>query len=121
MSARILFIDSDHAKIFKLNADKIDTHAMKKHDAQHQVGGGGKEDEQEKHFFHDVAKELAGTTELLVVGPGLAKIRFKTHLETHHHQDLCKAVVGMEAIDHPTDPQIMAVGKKFFKTYNLFH
>lgn len=120
MSARILFIDSDHAKIFKLDSEKMDTQAMKKHGAEHH-SSAEKNDEHEKHFFHDVANELLGTTELLVVGPGQAKTRFKTHLDSHHHQDLSKAVVGVETVDHPTDPQILAVGKKFFKTYDKFH
>jgi stalled ribosome rescue protein Dom34 len=120
MSASILFIDSDHAKIFKLNPEKMETTELKKHALDHHTSNE-KNEEHEKHFFHDVTSKLVGTQELLIVGPGLAKNRFKTHLETHHHQDLLKAVVGMETVDHPTDPQIIAVGRKFFTSYDLFH
>jgi stalled ribosome rescue protein Dom34 len=121
MSACILFIDSDHAKIFKLNPDKIETSSLKIHDSKHRTTDDQKDAEHEKHFFTDVTTALAGVGELLIVGPGLAKTRFKTHLDSHHHQTLAKGVVGIETIDHPTDPQIIAVGKKFFKTYDKFH
>ena len=120
MAACILFIDSDHAKFFNLNPGKIESTELKKHEVKHHTGSE-KNEEHEHHFFHEVATHLKGVSELLIVGPGLAKNKFKTHLETHHHHDVAKSVVGMETIDHPTDPQIVAVGKKFFKTYDQFH
>ncbi len=119
MAANILFIDSDHAKIFTLNPGKLDTAEMKKHDFKHHTSDQ-KNEEHEKHFFQEVSAKIKDTSELLIVGPGMAKARFKTHLETHHH-DLVKKIIGVETIDHPTDPQIVAVGKKFFKLYDLFH
>ncbi len=120
MAACILFIDSDHAKFFNLNPGKMESSELKKHDVKHHTTGE-KNDEHEKHFFHEVAGHLKNATEILIVGPGLAKAKFKTHLETHHHQDLAKKIVGVETVDHPTDPQIVAAGKKFFKGYDLFH
>jgi len=121
MNASILFIDSDHAKIFKLNPEKMESSTLKKHESSHHASADEKKDEHEKHFFTDVTSALVGTTELLIVGPGQAKNRFKAHLDTHHHQGLAQAVIGVETVDHPTDPQIIAVGKKFFKSYDLFH
>lgn len=120
MAACILFIDGEHAKFFNLNPGKMETTALKKHDhATHTAHD--KNEEHDKHFFHEVATHLKNVTELLIVGPGLAKNKFKTHLETHHHHDLAKKVVGIETVDHPTDAQIIAAGKKFFKAYDLFH
>jgi len=52
---------------------------------------------------------------------GLAKDHFKTHLETHHTAGLAKRIIGMEVVDHPTDNQILAASRKFFKTYDLFN
>jgi len=121
MKAAILFIDSDHAKIFRLNPGMMEKTELKKHEIKHHLTDDKKNEEHEKHFFHEVASELKGTTELLIVGPGLARTRFKTHLDAHHHTDLAKSVVGTESIDHPTDPQIVEVGRKFFKAYDLFH
>jgi len=120
MAACILFIDSDHAKIFKLNPGKMDSSELKKHEQKHH-NTGEKNEEHEKHFFNEVISHLKDSSELLIVGPGLAKNRFKSHLEAHHHQDLAKKVVGSETIDHPTDAQIVAVGKKFFTAYDVFH
>ena len=121
MKSAILFIDSDHAKFFNLNPGKIETTELKKHEIKHHLSGDKNNEEHEKHFFHEIADKLKDTTELLILGPGLAKNRFKTHLEGHHHADLVKAIVGVETIDHPTDPQIKEIGRKFFKSYDLFH
>jgi stalled ribosome rescue protein Dom34 len=121
MKSAILFVDSDHAKIFNLVPGKMETVELKKHEIKHHLTADKNNEEHEKHFFHEVATALKGVTELLVVGPGFAKNRFQSHLETHHHGDLAKSIVGLDTIDHPTDPQIMAVGRKFFKAYDLFH
>jgi stalled ribosome rescue protein Dom34 len=121
MAAAILFIDSDHAKIFKLEVGKIDTKAMKKHEIQHHLTADKNNEEHEKHFFSEVTQELNEVTQLLVVGPGFAKNRFKTYVETHHHETLAKGIVGLETVDHPTDPEVLAIGRKFFKDYDLFH
>ena len=121
MSASILFIDSDHAKIFSLHPGKMESAELKKtgHHTHHQASESNHEHEHQ--FFHEVATQLKNVTELLIVGPGLAKAKFKTHLETHHHHDLAKSVVGVETVDHPTDAQIIAVGRNFFKSYDVFH
>ena len=122
MTACILFIDSDHAKLFKLGIDKVETENLKRTEIHHHTASD--KDKLHKdggHFFNDVASKLKGMKEILLVGPGLAKNHFKTHLEKHHHAELAKHIVGLETVDHPTDNQIIAVGRKFFKNYDKFN
>ncbi len=121
MSASILFIDGDHAKIFSLNPGKMETKDLKKSSHHSHNQASESNHDHEHKFFHEIASNLKNVKELLIVGPGLAKAKFKTHLETHHHHDLSKSVVGVETVDHPTDAQIAAIGRKFFKAYDLFH
>ncbi|MBS1982640.1 MAG: hypothetical protein JST16_00595 [Bdellovibrionales bacterium] len=119
MTAFVLWIDSEHAKIFQFTPAGVETHAMKRAEPDHHTHASAEKHNSE-HFFHQVADKLKAATELLIVGPGLAKSHFKTHLEQHHHQALAKKVLGVEAMDHPTDAQIMAAGRKFFTKAHLY-
>jgi stalled ribosome rescue protein Dom34 len=81
------------------------------------VADGKKADH--KHFFEDVAKALTSAKEILIVGNGTAKDEFKHHLE-HHHKNIAAHVVAVESIDHPTEPQLLAMAKKKFKTIDAW-
>jgi hypothetical protein len=65
-------------------------------------------------YFNDVIAALGDAKEWLVVGPGMAKQDFLRHLETHR-PDLLERIVGVEASDHPTDAQIAAHARRYFK------
>ena len=68
-----------------------------------------------KQFFEEVAKALTSAKEILIVGNGTAKEEFTHHLE-HHHRQVASHVVGVESLDHATEPQMLAMAKKKFKT-----
>ena len=72
-----------------------------------------------KHFFEDVARALTSAKEILIVGNGTAKDEFKHHLE-HHHKNIAAHVVAVESIEHPTEPQLLAMAKKKFKTIDAW-
>jgi stalled ribosome rescue protein Dom34 len=118
MSAAVIWLTHTEAKIFRLlpgampQAEKLESKpkahgANKQHDAE--------------VFFQEVAKRLEGVKEVLLIGPGTAKQEFRHHLDKHHHQKLSQAVVGLENADHPTEPQILAMARQFFKTYDLYN
>jgi stalled ribosome rescue protein Dom34 len=121
MANYVVFIDLEHAKIFELHPGKIEEHSMRRHEIRHH-NGSEKENNNHKNeekFFHQVASRLVGAHEVLLVGPGQAKTHFKHHMERHDHE-VNKKVVGMETVDHPTDNQIVALAKKFFKAHLQF-
>ena len=125
MSAYVVWIDSHESKIFKLTPHGIEskhlkTHGHKHHTEAHGKHSGGHHPESET-LFRDTAKAIGDASELLIMGPGEAKTSFKSHLDKHHSSDITKKVVGVETADHPTDNQIVAAAKKFFKNYDLFH
>ncbi len=70
--------------------------------------------QKERALFDDVAKELTNAAQILILGPGVAKYHFQTHL-IEQYPALAKKVVGCETVDHPTDPQIAEFAQKFFK------
>ncbi len=118
MANFVVFIDLEHAKIFELHGEQVESHLIHRHEIRHH---SGVEKEQNNHknadkFFHGVATHLKVAHELLILGPGLAKTHFKDHLEKHD-PEIGKKVVGVETVDHPTDGQMVALAKKFFKAH----
>ncbi|MCB1000858.1 MAG: hypothetical protein KDB40_16300 [Acidimicrobiales bacterium] len=65
-------------------------------------------------FFDEVAEVIAGSAEILVTGPGTAKVAFLSDLEKRHPA-VAKKVLGIEALDHPSDGQLLAFAKQYFR------
>lgn len=121
MAYYVAWIDSEEAKIFKFQTSGIQKVDLKiKAEEQTASKSGDHHTHQSPKFFHRIAESLKDATELLVVGPGMAKKHFKSHLEEHKHGQLLSKMVGMENMDHPTDKQIVAEAKKFFRNHDLF-
>ena len=57
---------------------------------------------------------LAEAAEVLVVGPGVAKLEFIKHVAKHEHA-LEPKIVGVETVDHPTDGQLVAYARRYFR------
>ena len=122
MSACVIWMDSEHAKIFNISASGVE----KKTVDQHTVNPIGARHDNHKHnaeeaFFHKVAEQVGMPEELLVMGAGMAKTHFKSHLEKHHHEQLFNKVVGVETLDSVSDNQILEASRKFFKKHNTFN
>ncbi|MEO8757125.1 MAG: translational machinery protein [Devosia sp.] len=113
-----VWIDHREAKIFGLSRDQSeevtvhDHHAPKhihrKADHVHQCKAAP-----DHAFFDDVAAQLLGFKGIVIVGPGTARSEFAGHLAERYPQ-ITKRVWGIEAMDHPTEPQIIAAARKFF-------
>ena len=72
-----------------------------------------------EHFYHDVVRSLEGADEVLVMGPGTAKLEFIRH--AHKHDRILEPkIVGVETVDHPTDPQVVAFANRYFKKADMF-
>lgn len=122
MTDYVIWLDSKKAQIFALKQSGIEKSHLEKKNFDHHTHNKKDHhgDTSPEHFFRDLAIRLKDAGQLLILGPGQAKSHFKTHLETHHTGDLAKKIVGIENSDHPTDNQILAEARKFFKTYDLF-
>ena len=122
MSACVIWMDSEHARVFKMTVSGIEKkvltlNAPKVKGSHHDTHKNNAEEK----FFHDVALTAGQVEELLVFGPGMAKTHFKKHLEKHHHAGLAKHLVGVEPLDHLTDNQILESARKYFKKFNTYH
>ena len=123
MTDYVVWLDSENAQIFAMKESGIEKSHLKKSGIDHHTFNKKDHhgDAPGEHFFRDLAVRLKDSGQLLILGPGLAKNHFKTHLETHHAESLAKRIIGIENSDHPTDNQILATARKFFKTYDLFN
>jgi stalled ribosome rescue protein Dom34 len=71
-------------------------------------------------FFGEVAGLLQPYKAILIAGPGTARSEFAGYL-TEHDPKLAKRVWGIEPMDHPTDKQIVALVRKYFRAADRLH
>lgn len=116
MSAYVVWMDSEHAKVFRVKGGDILIVKVLRHDRDHHTAN--KNDSKQKdspRFFQDVADHLKSTNDrVLLVGPGVSKNHFVTYLDRHHQKALAQRIVGTETMDHPTDAQVVAYARQYF-------
>lgn len=120
MASYAVWIDTEHAKIFKFIAgreESVEQKEMKRH-GHHATD---KHHQDEEKFYHEISTQLKDAKELLILGPGVGKTHFHHHLDKHNHQGLAKSVVAVESMDKITDGQILAAARKFFKQWDVLH
>jgi stalled ribosome rescue protein Dom34 len=86
--------------------------SSKSHSDSGQSGSGHVRDDVE--FFDEVARLVGDAREVLIVGPGLAKVAFERHVHKHH-RPLAIRIVGVETVDHPTSGEILKFAKTYFQ------
>jgi len=57
---------------------------------------------------------------ILITGPGKTKNEFENYVR-EHNPDLTKRISGVEALDHPSDGEMLALARKFFKADDRMH
>lgn len=119
MSATIVWIDHHTAKLFNFVGESVEHHTLHRHEPEHHTNHTVDAVHDSSHFYHQVAQRLHGAEALVILGPGVAKDQFVHHLEKHHHADLHKKVLAVQTSDHPTDPQLVAFARDFFKQHHL--
>jgi stalled ribosome rescue protein Dom34 len=108
--AHILFFDTDNNKIIRSESSQPHLH----HKANEIGSGNAPEDH---HYFARIMTNVSEAAEILIVGPGFAKGELLKHA-THFEPLIAKRIIGIETVDHPTDGQILAYAKKFFKKFD---
>ncbi len=71
-----------------------------------------------KSYFAAVAAQLQLSHDILIVGHGTARTDF-AHFIRDHVPALAPRIMGVEAVDHPTKAEIVALARKFFETKDL--
>ena len=103
-----VWIDHQNAKVVHSDEHRFDEsliHAPNKHVRRDPAAA--------EQFYHQVASALESAGEVLVIGPGSAKLALLKHVHKHH-QALVDKIVGVETVDHPTDKQMVAYIRAYF-------
>lgn len=114
----VVWIDHQTAHIIHFNADNstveiVKTNSSQTHQHHHQGTLGSGKAVTSQSYLHEVVENLADAKEVLVVGPGSAKLELIKHVHAHDAA-VTEKIVGVETVDHPTDPQLLAFAKRYF-------
>jgi hypothetical protein len=118
-----IWIDHKKAVVVSASADGVTTQTLESEVEAHphyagQQDGGGEKKYEERHsqdldrYYDEVIRQLTDADELLIFGPGEAKVELKERLrrsKTHSER-----TIGIETTDRLTDPQIVAKVKEHF-------
>ncbi len=118
----IIWLDHQDAKVIDFSFD--DKHVVNVHHEggdrklHHKVNtiGSGRVAE-DPQYFEQIVRAVNGAHEVLITGPSTAKLAFRKHVE-RHEPALAKRVVGMEALDHPSEGELLAYARKYFKAFD---
>ncbi len=114
----VVWIDHLTAKIFPMGhagVGEVVVHAHPSsshlHHKANSVGSGHAGDD--KHFLPKVAETLRFCRDILIVGPGIEKSKLLHYLKDTR-KDLSDTQLHVEAADHPSDREIIALGRRRF-------
>jgi stalled ribosome rescue protein Dom34 len=115
----VVWIDHSEAHVMHVSPDDVEKSIVHPAGANHHqhvragtLGSGRAPEDQD--YYHRVVEALAGAQEVLVVGPAQAKLKLIKHILAHDPA-LADKVIGVETVDHPTDGQVVAYARKYFK------
>jgi stalled ribosome rescue protein Dom34 len=118
----VVWIDHHEARVFHFNPTEVDRlvvtpdHPTRHiHHKANVIGDGHAPEDQE--FFHAVAEAMADASAILIAGPANAKTELVKHIE-RHDRNLLSAVAGVETVDHPSDAQLVAHARRYFKKFD---
>jgi stalled ribosome rescue protein Dom34 len=114
----VIWIDHREARVFHFNAEDVqrlvlhpDHPTRHIHHKANSIGSGHASADHD--YLHAVAESVADAGAVLITGPANAKTELVEHVRVHDPQ-LTKLIVGVETVDHPSDPQLVAHAKKYF-------
>ncbi len=115
MAICAVWLDSEHAKFFEIDAGKVNHQTIKNKHHDHRTDSKAEHAHASDPLFKELTVKMGHAERILIIGPGLAKDHFKSYLEKHHHGGLAKKIIGMQTVDHMTDNQVLAWVREYFK------
>ncbi len=121
----LVWLDHRLAKIFRFDADSNTTsqiHSTHSHENLHHKANSIDSGHApvDKIFLEAVAHALPPAGPILIAGPGTAKQELHTHLH-RRHRELAARISDVKPLDHPTDGELLAFGRRFFDADDRMH
>lgn len=113
-----VWLDHHEAKVFHVTPDSFEeVHLQKPHASFTQKHRDKTHPAEMKAFFEDIVGAVQSAEEILVLGPGSAKLELIKWVHEHHKR-LVSKIIGVETADHPHDRQIVAHARATFDKYD---
>ena len=113
----VIWVDHVEARIFRFvgaeEIEKLDLHSHRHGHVHNRHSVSGRR-ETDLEYLRAVIDAVKGAEEFLVVGPGSAKLELVREVHKHH-PELEPRLVGVETVDHPTDGQLLAYARTYFR------
>lgn len=109
----VVWMDHNEAHVVMFDREHVEAQRIKSRSHHKHQGKTG----DVTAFFADVAQALTGTREVLLAGPGLARNEFRDWC-TNHHKAMASVIVDSVATDHPSDAQLVAMARQYFKKFD---
>jgi hypothetical protein len=107
-----VWIDHHQATIAQIDASPVPPRHVKAH--EHPTAQHGSEVRSVHEFFSDVCDAIDGVDLALVTGGKTTLADFRHYAEKHRARTATR-IVAYDLVDHPTEKQLMALGRKFFE------
>jgi hypothetical protein len=115
LSHAVLWLDHHHANVIQFNSDTVQSHKLK--DSPHDTRQHQSDVRTQHEFFSSVCDALVGITMILVTGSHVAQTDFRHYAEKHRIH-LMPQLVGWKTVDHPTEPELVALARQFFHAHD---
>ena len=119
----VVWIDHHEARIFHFNPADVerlvlhpDHPARHLHHKANAIGSGNAAEDHA--FLQAVAESISDAGAVLIAGPGSAKNELVKHIDRHDPR-LMKIIAGVETVDHPSDAELVAQARHYFKAEDL--
>jgi hypothetical protein len=120
-----VWIDQRHAKVYEIGMEtmqKLELSDTRPNHHLHRradhVGLGTIE--MNPAFLADVAKAIERAKAILILGPGKARVVLGGYLQEHFPK-IANRVWATEPCDHPTDAELVARARDFFRSADRMH
>ena len=116
----VVWLDYSQAQIFHVHPERFDESSVwvKTHEVVRRLDEAHAALELQKQFFQEVGQALAGSDEILVVGPSTAKLDL-IHHAYQHDPGLAGRIVGLESVEHAHDSTLAKYARLYFVPASL--
>jgi hypothetical protein len=119
----VVWIDHHEARVFHFSPTDVERLVLHpEHPTRHihhkanSIGSGNAAEDH--NFFAAVVASIADAGAVLITGPANAKGELVKHIDKHNHT-LMKIIAGVETVDHPSDGELVALARHYFKAEDL--
>lgn len=120
-----VWIDHYEAKIFGVGTDTVETIELGDHGPHHHIHRRADHvhlgtEPVDADFLGDIAQSLTAAKAILICGPGKARYELAGFLNDRHPA-IGKRIWAVAPMDHPTNAQIIAAAREFFRAADPMH